>query len=307
MFSGFGRIKRGSWNFLKKIVVQQLLRQHSCQVWGRDSFVFLLLLLKFPKVEKTKGFFLQFVLKTKHITQQSTILTLSGSSFRFQPFWLGPTPTVSCERKKTQSAYCLSDHTCCWALAEPFVPMIPLWFAAWAACKTVPLGCWICWRCCICCCWIGWACWMFKGCWSCADNSDWPAETGIAPWGAPALVICLPGVEGGGCIICLEGDCCGWNGMCEGKLYRSELWIIFLKKASLRKSRSTLVSIQPKTLSLRRQMISEPNSKHTHEDPTPIARNCMQHVVFLCLFLLIFRLGVAQFLNTFWNIFWVHN
>ena len=56
LFSGFGKIKKGSWSFLKKLVVQPLLRQLLLPSTGERQLYFLAAALKFPKVENNKRF-----------------------------------------------------------------------------------------------------------------------------------------------------------------------------------------------------------------------------------------------------------
>ena len=65
LFSGFGKIKRGSWDVLEKIVVQPFLRQLLLPSVVRDSFIFLLLLLKFPKVENNQRFLFSVCFQNK--------------------------------------------------------------------------------------------------------------------------------------------------------------------------------------------------------------------------------------------------
>ena len=56
LFSGFGKIKKGSWKFLKKLVVQPLLRQLLLPSTGERQLYLLAAALKFPKVENNKRF-----------------------------------------------------------------------------------------------------------------------------------------------------------------------------------------------------------------------------------------------------------
>ena len=56
LFSGFGKIKKGSWKFLEKLVVQPLLRQLLLPSTGERQLYLLAAALKFPKVENNKRF-----------------------------------------------------------------------------------------------------------------------------------------------------------------------------------------------------------------------------------------------------------
>ena len=90
LLSGFGKIKKGSWNFWRRVLFNHFWGSCSCSVWGENSYIFLLLLLKFPKVENIQRFLSAVCFKTKPISQQSTIFILSGASFWIQPFWYTP-------------------------------------------------------------------------------------------------------------------------------------------------------------------------------------------------------------------------
>ena len=88
LFSGFGKIKKGSWIFLKKLVVQPLMRQLLLpSTGGRDSYIFLLLLLKFPKVENNKRFLFAVCFQNKAKKPNSQLfLYLTGLLSDFNLF-----------------------------------------------------------------------------------------------------------------------------------------------------------------------------------------------------------------------------
>ena len=56
------------------------------QYWGETAIPSCCCFWNSQKWKTIKGFFLQFIFKTKPIAQQSNIFILSGSSFWFQPF-----------------------------------------------------------------------------------------------------------------------------------------------------------------------------------------------------------------------------
>ena len=64
------------------------------QYWGETAISSCCCFWNSQKWKTIKGFFLQFVFKTKPITQQSNIFILSGSSFWFQPFCILTTKKV---------------------------------------------------------------------------------------------------------------------------------------------------------------------------------------------------------------------
>ena len=61
----FWENQKGKWNFLEKIVVQPFFRQLLLPSVVRDSFIFLLLLLKFPKVENNQRFLFSVCFQNK--------------------------------------------------------------------------------------------------------------------------------------------------------------------------------------------------------------------------------------------------
>ena len=56
LFSGLGKSKGEVGIFWRRLLFNHLWGSFSCPVWERDSCIFLLLLLKFPKVENNQRF-----------------------------------------------------------------------------------------------------------------------------------------------------------------------------------------------------------------------------------------------------------
>ena len=90
LFSGFGKIKRGSWDVLEKIVVQPFLRQLLLPSVRKGQLYLLAAAFKIPKSGKQPkvSFCSFFQNKAKKPNSQLFLYLHSESSFRFQHCWV---------------------------------------------------------------------------------------------------------------------------------------------------------------------------------------------------------------------------